>query len=749
MVLFRNLHSSRFLFSSSCVQLRLRKALTCSKHRCFHDGNLQKPYYITTPIFYPNASPHIGHLYSLVTGDVFARYQRLKGRDVRFLAGTDEHGLKIQKAARVHFGEPGREREFCDTLSERFRDLARRANVSNTCFMRTSSKEHHLAVEDVWKNLYAKGYIYKSQYSGWYSITDECFYTDAQVADGHSLETGSAVEWSSEENYMFRLSTFRDSLLEHYMAHPDAVYPPQYHENVLAMLGAAPVDPTPRGTESAEDAAPALKTAVIEDFVLADISISRPRSRLEWGVQVPDDPEQTVYVWFDALLIYLTGAGYPWASPALRLTSSTSTSALHSTLLPKSPSASPADPHSAIPPSQASSSTLTSISTPPTAPISTPETPGWDQGWPADIQVIGKDILRFHAIYLPAILLALSSSGAGAGSGAATTRPQPHLQHQLGPRVPPQLQSQSQAQPHQTQVQAEMQAHRPIPLAKTLLTHAHWTSAQKKMSKSLGNVADPLEAMERWGGDVVRFYLMRVGGRWRGDVDWSAEQLDKHHKEIQAQLGNYFLRIASPRIAERARAVPPSTVPAGDGAAGSAVPAHFKALFERPSSPLPPTSGPEAETEMKTDTDATNLGRNVDPNAELLRLTLALPARFEAAMDQLEAGQALADVMSVLKVANKTLTDIAPWSKSTEPALVQTTRVVALETLRVAGVCLAPFMPSVSQKLLDGLRLSDKDRVVGIFGEKGGRDQEKNVAEEVERVWKRWVGRDVEGVKLF
>lgn len=249
--------------------------------------------------------------------------------------------------------------------------------------MRTTSEEHHRAVETVWRDLYAKGYIYKGQYSGWYSVTDECFYTDAQVdkEQGISLETGAVVEWCAEENYMFRLSALREGLLTHYTAHTESVYPPQYRDQVLGML---------------------------TDGTLEDISISRPRARLAWGVQVPDDPAQTVYVWFDALLIYLTGAGYPWkSSDAMR-----------------------------------------------------------EGGWPADMQVIGKDILRFHAVYLPAILLALGD----------------------------------------------------IPLAKTLLTHAHWTASNKKMSKSLGNVADPLEAIEKYGIDSVRFYLMRTGGRWRTDV---------------------------------------------------------------------------------------------------------------------------------------------------------------------------------------------------------------------------------------
>jgi methionyl-tRNA synthetase len=205
---------------------------------------------------------------------------------------------------------------------------------------------------------------------------------------------------------MFRLSAFRGALLAHVASSPTSVYPEQYREQVLGWLGAA----------------------------LEDISISRPSARLSWGVPVPADPGQTVYVWFDALLIYLSGAGYPWT-------------ALDGALDVQEMRA---------------------------------------RGWPADLQVVGKDILRFHAVYLPAILLALNgapyapdSDGAGAPADGARSQ---------------------------------------IPLPRTLLAHAHWTAAQKKMSKSVGNVVDPMAAMEEWGVDAIRFYLMRIGGRWRGDV---------------------------------------------------------------------------------------------------------------------------------------------------------------------------------------------------------------------------------------
>lgn len=230
-----------------------------------------------------------------------------------------------------------------------------------------------------------------------------------------SLETGAAVEWSAEENYMFRLSTFRSALVSHILASSNSIYPPQYRSQVLGWLGADAADPG--------------ATADLED-----ISISRPASRLSWGVPVPQDPTQTIYVWFDALLIYLSGSGYPWRAPSGTIDAAK----MHAS------------------------------------------------GWPADVQVVGKDILRFHALYLPAILLALNA-GPYAGAG----------------------------------VQVTPAAVEEIPLPRTLLAHAHWTASGRKMSKSVGNVVDPLAEMERWGVDGVRFYLMRIGGRWRGDVgEW-------------------------------------------------------------------------------------------------------------------------------------------------------------------------------------------------------------------------------------
>ncbi|KAG6833592.1 hypothetical protein H0H87_004219 [Tephrocybe sp. NHM501043] len=497
-------------------------------------------------------NPHIGHLYSLVIADVFARYRRViePTRPVKFLAGTDEHGLKIQKAAQAKGLPPS---EFCDMLSSRFKKLAEKAQVSNTVFMRTTLPEHHNTVESVWNALMEKGLIYTATYSGWYSITDECFYTEAQIVEDPtkgmiSRETGSAVEQHTEVNYMFRLSAFNGSLLAHYQS-GEHVFPPQQN---------------------------AFTVQALEQKPLEDLSVSRPSSRLSWGIPVPGDPEQTIYVWFDALLVYLSGIGYPWDGDK-----------------------------------------------------------GLSAGWPVDLQIIGKDILRFHAHYLPAILQALD-----------------------------------------------------LPLQGRLLTHAHWTVDQQKMSKSVGNVADPFEAMEEFGVDVVRFYLSRVGGRFRDDtgktinhffrLHWSRAQLDKHDREIQSQLGNLLMRITSPKIGNRA----------------SEAPAQSLASIH-------------AELTDKHDS----------PILVLLDATKSMPQKMRAAMDGLELGEALDQVMELLRVTNKSINDVAPWSKNTAVAEVYACRIASLEALRIAGIALQPFMPGVAGRLLDALCVPPDERIWAVVEE--------------------------------
>ncbi|KAF8923062.1 tRNA synthetases class I (M)-domain-containing protein [Dissophora ornata] len=375
----------------------------------------EKPYYITSPIFYVNAVPHIGHLHSVVLADTFKRFQELKGRKALMSAGTDEHGLKIQQAA----AEAGvKEIELCDTVSQRFRELFDAANISYTTYIRTTEPRHAIAVKEIWDQLWDRGYIYKGMHEGWYSVSDEAFYPSTQVEEKMNektgekyhiaIETGKLVEWTTEENYKFKLSAFTDKLLEWLDQNPDTIVPKSRHQEVQGWLKAG----------------------------LADLSISRPRSRLNWGIPIPGDDSHVMYVWMDALTNYLTVTGYPWKDMS--------------------------ESEKAV------------------------------CGWPADAQVVGKDILRFHAVYWPAFLMAAELA-------------------------PP----------------------------KRIIAHAHWTQSKMKMSKSIGNVVDPFTAMTEFGTDTIRFYLMNDGGL-ADDADYSSVLVMQRYKKLLAgQLGNLLSRSAS------------------------------------------------------------------------------------------------------------------------------------------------------------------------------------------------------------
>ncbi|KAK6334828.1 methionyl-tRNA synthetase [Orbilia javanica] len=387
------------------------RILTGSRRYQSSDASLdKKPYYITTPIYYVNAAPHIGHLYTTVLADVVKRWQELKGNEARLCTGTDEYGLKIQQAATIAGVNP---KSFCDTGAETFKRLADTANIGYDRFIRTTDPDHQAAVEHVWRVLREAGYISLKKHSGWYSISDEAFYPESAIEKAiHpptgqeiivSKETGKTVEWMSEENYHFNLSSMGPKLLEFYNRNPKWLLPSQRYDMLKAEVA--------RGLE--------------------DLSISRPRERLEWGIQVPGDPSQTIYVWLDALVNYLTFTGYPYTSPE-------------------------------------------------------------ETVWPANLQIIGKDIIRFHCIYWPAFLLAIGAE-----------------------------------------------------LPKQILSHAHWTMSKRKMSKSDGNVVDPFHAIKRWGVDTMRFYLCIDGGI-TNDGDYSNQEIgDKYNKFLGSQIGSLLTRVCS------------------------------------------------------------------------------------------------------------------------------------------------------------------------------------------------------------
>ncbi|KAM9179958.1 methionine--tRNA ligase, mitochondrial [Mergus octosetaceus] len=387
-------------FSVPQQPLRCRSSASASA-----SGPGRRRLLLSTPIFYANGPPHLGHLYSALLADALHRQRGLRGAGPgRFSTGTDEHGLKIQQAAAAAGTSPP---ELCARVSALFRQALTQAAVSFTDFIRTSEPRHQRAVCHFWGALQERGALYKGSYEGWYCTPDECFLPESQLAERTdsqgrtykvSLETGHEVHWTKEENYMFRLSAFRDPLQKWLRDNPRAVFPDPFYQRVLHWLG--------------------------DD--LPDLSVSRERSRLQWGIPVPGDSTQTIYVWVDALVNYLSVVGYP-------------------------------------------------------------ETHG--EWWPAAHHVVGKDILKFHAVYWPALLMAAG-----------------------------------------------------LPPPEQILVHSHWTVCGQKMSKSLGNVIDPSACIGQYTVDGFRYFLLRQGVPER-DCDYYDEKVVKVlNSELADALGGLLNR---------------------------------------------------------------------------------------------------------------------------------------------------------------------------------------------------------------
>lgn len=324
-----------------------------------------KRFYVTTPIYYVNDVPHIGHAYTTIAADVIARFRRLRGEDVFFLTGTDEHGQKIERAAQASGIEPI---ELADRVVLRFKNLWENLNITNDDFIRTTEDRHKMAVQAIFRIIEGKGDIYLGEYEGWYDVRNEAFVTDTQLEEYMNLpeSTRPPLERIKEESYFFRLSKYQEKLLEHYRKHPEFIQPKNRRNEVVRFVEGG----------------------------LKDLSVSR--TTFSWGIPVPGDSKHVIYVWFDALTNYLTAAGFPDNSENL------------------------------------------------------------NEIWPADIHLVGKDILRFHAVYWPAFLMSAGLS----------------LPHQV-------------------------------------FAHGWWTVEGEKMSKSLGNVVDPYKIVDEFGQDVFRYFLLR------------------------------------------------------------------------------------------------------------------------------------------------------------------------------------------------------------------------------------------------
>ncbi|SMQ52211.1 unnamed protein product [Zymoseptoria tritici ST99CH_3D7] len=541
------------------------------------DKTPSKPYYVTTPIFYVNAAPHVGHMYTMILADVLKRWQVMKGHRSILLTGTDEHGMKIQRAAALAGVDP---KEFCDQGADVFRNLAASVDLSNDIFIRTTDLQHRDGVEYAWQMLNERGYIYESKHEGWYSVSDETFYPKSQVhmvvdpPTGRkmmaSVETGKEVEWTSERNYHFRLSAFRDKLLAFYEANPDFIVPATRMQDVINQVSVG----------------------------LEDLSISRPSERLQWGIPVPTDPSQTIYVWLDALLNYATAIGYPF-------------------------------------------------------------TPGRESstGWPADVQVVGKDIVRFHCIYWPAILMALD-----------------------------------------------------LPPPRQILTHAHWTLGRQKMAKSTGNVVSPFFALERFGVDAMRWYLVHEGGI-EDDADYDNKFIiEKYKKALQGGLGNLSARVMRGKGWNVRRAVKRFAHPEHVHSTKSSLEGEDN---------VPPTTPAEEGARFPAFLASTDrLHRGIYGS---IRLT---PSRADAEMRALHPNRALAAIMHTVYKTNAFLQATAPWelaqkilndkampAERKEEMQREIDKVIylAAESLRVCGILLTPFMPGKAGMLLDLLGV-EQDR---------------------------------------
>ncbi len=472
-----------------------------------------KTYYITTPIYYVNDVPHIGHAYTSLACDVMARFKRLDGYNVMFLSGTDEHGQKIAKAAEKAGIDP---QAFTDKVSQNFRILLKNINISNDDFIRTTEERHKKACQALWNELLKRGEIYLGKYAGWYAMRDEAYYTEDELkdVDGKKIApSGAECEWVEEPSYFFKLSAWGDRLLKFYEENPDFILPISRRNEVISFVKSG----------------------------MRDLSVSR--TAITWGVPVPDEPKHVMYVWLDALTNYLTAIGYP----------------------------------------------DTNADT-------------FKKFWPADVHMVGKDILRFHAVYWPAFLMAAG-----------------------------------------------------LPAPKRVFAHGWWTNEGQKISKSLGNVIDPVELLATYGLDQTRYFLMREVP-FGNDGDFAREAMIRR---INSDLANGIGNLAQRSLSQIAKNC------------GGLVPT------------------PKEYT---------------DKDKALLQSAENLLPHLRSLFDVQSFSKALDAIWGVIAEADRYVDEQAPWAlKKTDIARMETVLYVLAETLRHLGIVLQPFMPDASNALLDQL----------------------------------------------
>ena len=477
---------------------------------------MAKNYYITTPIYYPSAKPHMGHAYSSIVADFFARFKSIDGFKVYFLTGTDEHGLKIQRSAEKNNKDP---KVFCDEISKTFKDLTKILNLSNTDFIRTTEKRHITSVQNLWNILKKNKQIYLSKYSGWYSVSDEAFYNEDEIEEKEGLKisksSGSSVEWVEEESFFFKLSKWEKSLLEFYENNKDFIRPQSRRNEVISFVK--------RG--------------------LKDLSVSR--KSFSWGIKVPNDDNHVVYVWLDALTNYLSSLNYPDENNKL-----------------------------------------------------------YKSFWPADLHIIGKDILRFHAVYWPAFLLAANIT-------------------------PP----------------------------KKVYGHGWILSGDEKMSKSKGNILDPIEIIKVYGLDPLRYYLLKEVS-FGNDGSISETKLESCiNSDLANNFGNLCQRVIS--FAEKN--------------CSSLIPDH---------------------SFNDDDLKILNSLSNVD--------------KIRTMIDNQDINQYMNFIIDRLFASNKYFNDQEPWKKKNDKLRLSTIVYTALELIRKISILLYPVMPQTILKVFRAFNIYEK-----------------------------------------